>query len=331
MRSKAEILAKALVLQDSAIRAEQILSLFDALPQDRNDRNEQGFSFSSGAFVRIKVGLRKSCKSFPWAIQAINKFARVVVPSGFWTSFAILERDQTSEHIDAANAMLPSYLIPLSSFQGGQLRVQSPSGVVHLDVAKGPVTFCARQHMHSSCPFRGRRVVLALFSLQGAVHLSHDDRSSLQALAFPIPSNEQFQLSEAIQPSQLGLEKSVEALLPRQYVASSTTEGFVPSGCASLSVPGPAEDLLPNCTAPSATKDSAPSGSNTLSVQGPDGGQSPNSKRPRLLPEPQPQRQAPLLVELCAGSAILSSTAQAYGWDSVPIDQASCRFAPTRL
>ena len=255
MRSKAEILAKALVLQDSAIRAEQILSLFDALPQDRNDRNEQGFSFSSGAFVRIKVGLRKSCKSFPWAIQAINKFARVVVPSGFWTSFAILERDQTSEHIDAANAMvakLPSYLIPLSSFQGGQLRVQSPHGVVHLDVAKGPVTFCARQHMHSSCPFRGRRVVLALFSLQRAVHLSHEDRSSLQALSFPIPSNEHFQSSEAIQPSQLGLEKSVEALLPRQYVASSTTEGFVPSGCTSLSVPGPAEDLLPKCTASSA-------------------------------------------------------------------------------
>ena len=295
MRSKAEILAKALVLQDSAIRAEQILSLFDALPQDRNDRNEQGFSFSSGAFVRIKVGLRKSCKSFPWAIQAINKFARVVVPSGFWTSFAILERDQTSEHIDAANAMLPSYLIPLSSFQGGQLRVQSPNGVVHLDVAKGPVTFCARQHMHSSCPFRGRRVVLALFSLQGAVHLSHEDRSSLQALAFPIR-----------------LEKSVEALLPRQYVASSTTERFVPSGCTSLSVPGPAEDLLPKCAVSSARKDSAPSGSNTLSVQGPDGGQSPNSKRPRLLPEPQPQRQAPLLVELCAGSAILSSTADAF-------------------
>ena len=145
------------------------------------------------------------------------------------------------------------------------------------------------------------------FPFKGAVHLSHEDRSSLQALAFPIPSNEHFQSSEAIQPSQLGLEKSVEALLPRQYVASSTTEGFVPSGCTSLSVPGPAEDLLPKCTAPSARKDSAPSGSNTLSVQGPDGGQSPNSKRPRLLPEPQPQRQAPLLVERRLGYSLLDS------------------------
>ena len=41
-------LAKALMSQVGGIRAEQILELFDLLPQDENDREEQGFSFSAG-------------------------------------------------------------------------------------------------------------------------------------------------------------------------------------------------------------------------------------------------------------------------------------------
>ena len=38
--------------------------------------------------------------------------------------------------------------------------------------------------------------------------------------------------------------------------------------------------------------------------------------------------QAPKLIEVCAGSAMLSSTAINLGWHAVPLDQASCRFKP---
>ena len=114
--------------QGGGIRAEQILELFDSLPQDENERGEQGFSFSAGAFVRVKVGLRKACKDFPLSITAINSFARSVVPTAVWTSFVLLEREQTSEHKDTANSALPNFLIPISCFSAGELCVRGPSG-----------------------------------------------------------------------------------------------------------------------------------------------------------------------------------------------------------
>ena len=88
-----------------------------------------------------------------------------------WTSFVLLEREQTSKRKNTANSALPNILIPVDSFSAGELYVRGPSGQVELEVAKGLVIFCARHHAHWSKPSRGRRVVLALFSLSGALNL----------------------------------------------------------------------------------------------------------------------------------------------------------------
>ena len=77
---------------------------------------------------------------------------------------------------------------------------------------------------------------------------------------------------------------------------------------------------------PSPSKRASMLGCNSLKHQGPSHGEAPKAKVPRL--DPNPARQAPLLIEVCAGSAILSSSALSAGWDVVPIDQASCRFSP---
>ena len=187
--------------QEGGIHAEQILELFHSLPQDENERGEQGFSFSAGAFVRVKVGLRKACKDFPLSITAINSFARSVVPTAVWTSFALLEREQTSEHKDTANSALPNFLIPVSCFSAGELCVRGPSGQVELEVAKGPVSFCARHHLHWSKPSKGRRVVLALFSLAGASNLEQADVDSLQRLNFPLPTKAALQSAGVVEPN----------------------------------------------------------------------------------------------------------------------------------
>ena len=76
------------------------------------------FSFSAGAYVRVKVGLRKACTSFPMSVMAINNFAKRLAPAAVWTSLVLLERAITSEHKDTANAALPNILIPRLALRG---------------------------------------------------------------------------------------------------------------------------------------------------------------------------------------------------------------------
>ena len=236
----------------------------------------------SGAFVRVKVGLRKACKDFPLSIQAINSFARSVVPAAVWTSFALLEREQTSERKDTANSALPNVLIPVSCFSAGELCVHGPPGQVELEVAKGPVTFCARHHSHWSKPSRGRRVVLALFSLVGASNLARADVDSLERLNFPLPTKAALQGADIVEPGPIQIGPEAKRLLPRATAQPG------PFACASPDL------FLGFC----------------CGFSGP-------------CP---PRVGSPKLVELCAGTAILSRTAYEQGWSVVPIDQSSCRF-----
>ena len=63
-------------------------------------------------------------------------------------------------------------------------------------------------------------------------------------------------------------------------------------------------------------------GRNSLPPQGP----CQLDRMPSQLQDLAKPSQVPLLVEICAGSAILSATALACGWDALPVDKASCRF-----
>ena len=134
------------------------------------------------------VGLRQSCKQYPNSISAINKFARGILDSPSYTSFVILDNNLAEMHRDTQNARLPNVVIPLSHFQGGEIVVRVGQTEVALDVARGPVSFCARQHEHYTKPFSGRRVVLVLFSLKGSIHLSDQEKQCLFDLGFPLPS-----------------------------------------------------------------------------------------------------------------------------------------------
>ena len=98
---KPERLAKSYLGQSSAITADQILSLFDALPRGCSNRSDEGASFGAGAFVRVGVGLRQSCKVYPNSIVAVNRFAQGVVDSLTYTSFVILDNNLAREHKDS--------------------------------------------------------------------------------------------------------------------------------------------------------------------------------------------------------------------------------------
>lgn len=212
--------------QSEPITASQVAALFDALPHDECDRDAEGFSFSAGLFSRVQVGLRRACKLFPWSVQAVNRFATSLLSDAVYTSFAIFSRVQTRAHRDTQNSFLPNYVIPLSSFEGGAIRVDGPAEPTFLDVSKGPVQFCARHYQHSTAPFTGRRLVLVLFSLQAASIASADVLASLQRLGFPLPSPAMLQAKDICRSQAVQLTPARLRQLPSRV--QDVSEGSKP-------------------------------------------------------------------------------------------------------
>ncbi|CAE7833708.1 unnamed protein product [Symbiodinium sp. CCMP2592] len=192
----------------------QVTALFDALPHDQCDRSGSGFSFSAGLYSRVQVGLRKACKLFPLSVQAVNKFVAHLLDGAVYTSFAIFSRVQTREHRDKQNSFLPNIVIPLTAFTGGAIKVLEPNREIDLEVSKGPVQFCARQHPHSTCQAHGRRTVLVLFSLKAASHASADDQLCLKRLGFPLPNPRQLSSVEVCKSEPISLGEAKQRLLP---------------------------------------------------------------------------------------------------------------------
>ena len=135
------------------------------------------------------------------------------------------------------NARAPNIVIPLSSFSGGELRISPatvsasgsehvPSPCVDLPVASGPVTFNARDCPHEVLPSQGLCVVLAAYTLQAAFSLDtyHELRSSLTALAFPLPPADTHYSSADLEPQVLRLTPAQQALLPAASSAAKATD-----------------------------------------------------------------------------------------------------------
>ena len=240
--SSAEVLASTLLEAFSAPSCSDILHLAEALlceAPDLDDRFESGKSVSAGLFFRFKPGARKVCASHPLSVRAINRLIRALAPNHFFTSFVIISGVHSPRHQDSMNARAPNIVIPLSSFYGGDLRISHttesasdsarlPSQYVDLPVASGPVTFNARDCPHEVLPSQGLRVVLAAYTLQAALNLDTcpELRSSLTALAFPLPP-------EDMEPQVLRLTPDQQALLP--------------------AAPSAAKDADPSSTSPKAT------------------------------------------------------------------------------
>ena len=156
--SKPELLAKSFLGQGFAITAEQILQLFDSLPRSCSNRSPQGECFGAGAFVRVGVGLRQSCKQYPNSISAINKFAQGSVDSLYYTSFVILDNNQAESHRDTQNARLPNVVIPLSKFQGGEI-VRPAIRTLHSAFSGSPGCSGPFQLERQQAPFGGGKAV----------------------------------------------------------------------------------------------------------------------------------------------------------------------------
>ena len=148
------------------------------------------------AFTR----LRSSCRSWPWAIQAIAKFIKQKVPDVVFTSFAVLYDQEAKPHRDSGNDSTPNVVIKLSDFQGGGLWIEDPLGPdvrdidgrtiagSNTDFDEYLIIFNAKEALHTTLPWEGTRVVLAVYSVQGVDRMPADEFEQLMQLSFnPAP------------------------------------------------------------------------------------------------------------------------------------------------
>ncbi|CAE7528686.1 IPI1 [Symbiodinium sp. CCMP2592] len=183
------------------IEQSDVLKLFDCLPKAAPQRGSGGgISFTTGAFAKVKVGLRSNVAVFPKSTQVLAAFVRQSAPAHKFTTVVIFDGVRTSPHRDQQNSFLPNLAIPLSSFAEGSIWVQSSKGPhartvdgstlqgVALPVSDGPVLFDARRQMHLTDVWQGRRVILVAFSISAFDKLSFEASQRLISLDFALPT-----------------------------------------------------------------------------------------------------------------------------------------------
>ncbi|CAE7256654.1 unnamed protein product [Symbiodinium microadriaticum] len=127
-----------------------------------------------------------------------------------------------SAHCDVLN----SHVIPVTSFRGGDLRVECSRGsdvilrdgvqvpAVRLPVSQGPAAFSASQCVHEVLPFQGRRLVVAAYTLKACSRLSSDHSLQLSQLGFRLPSQADLDRATIFAPRMLCLSEAQAACLP---------------------------------------------------------------------------------------------------------------------
>ena len=90
--------------------------------------NKLPSAFVTGAFAKVKVGLRSNVAVFPRVTELLAKFVCQQLPNHRFTSIELFDDVQTEPHRDAQNAFVHNAVVAITSFKGGQLWVESASG-----------------------------------------------------------------------------------------------------------------------------------------------------------------------------------------------------------
>ena len=276
--------------------------------------NELPSAFVTGAFARVKVGLRSNVAVFPRVTELLAKFVHQQLPKHKFTSIVLFDDVQTEPHRDAQNAFVPNAVIALTPFKGGQLWVECSSGTeakrVHgqellgqvLDIQQGHALFDARRSWHCTEPWEGRRVTLVAFSIAACQRLSTDASFRLRDLGFMLPDQDDLATAEANPCKPHLVRFKVPSPEPRvPDLKNKAGEAADPNAPHLVKLPPPL----------------TPSGSGPASA----------SATPQKGIPGKPVRRR-LILELCTGSAQLSRCFIEAGFDALPIDHKQNRFHP---
>ena len=80
--------------------------------------NKLPSAFVTGAFARVKVGLRSNVGVFPNVTRLLARFVRQELPEHPFTSIVMFDDVQTDPHRDTQNAFVPNAVMAITSFEG---------------------------------------------------------------------------------------------------------------------------------------------------------------------------------------------------------------------
>ncbi|CAE6911825.1 gpt [Symbiodinium sp. CCMP2592] len=294
----------------------------DPLPEGK--QAAEGRCFTTGSFVRGSlVGLRANSRLHPEFTRTLCEFVNAEAhPEFMYSTIAIFEQLHVGRHRDANNLQNSlNFVYPLTQFSGGQVRcfpADEPSPKT-LSFEGGPVYFDARSYDHDVCQWSGRCIVLVAFSTRGVCDLPAKDRRFLCNLGFRLPvsgfTNLHLQSDFDWAPDQetpLNAAPSAKPVPP--------TVGILPPP-PQLPLPSP---LPCNPSEPSVS----PAQSGKLLFDASAAG-----AKPAFPPAPpasgaSASQPTHLFVEVFAGSARLSSTFAAAGFQVLAIDGPRNKHSP---
>ena len=198
----AEAFAQEL-LRKPIVVAKDVETLFHLLPHEPPHAGAQadsGSAFFTGACSHGGIqGLRSNTSLFPEATKVLCRFLRQAQDGFAFTSCALFNNVATKPHRDARNSSSLNLIVPVSSFEHGDIWCEDPSGTVPftfdgvtrlgrcLQVAAGPVLLDARDRVHATMPWTGNRLVLIAYSVAQWQALSLHQKQFLLSLEFPLP------------------------------------------------------------------------------------------------------------------------------------------------
>ena len=233
-------------------------------------------SWTSGAWaIGDRVGLRRHTKSHPEFTSLLCRYVQKLMPGFVFAAVACFSNLRADEHTDDNNALGSLNLIaPLSNFRNGQVMIHQQP-TKFLQVADGPCLLDPSLP-HSTCDWEGDRVVLVAYSPRNLSQLPAPQRSLLRDLGF-----------------NLGPEPASQPVTPPEVTEPTALPGRV------VSEPAEPPNLLHDAHQISPSLNDCPNNEVPGSVLG----------QPRSLAS-----ECPVVFEIFAGSARLTSAFRTRGW-----------------
>ena len=184
----------------SSPKHDDLCILFDLLSKTESVR-AKGQAFGAGAFVHGGLcGLRGTVHEFPKSVQAFCNWVKSCDPKFCFSSIYVHDGPTAPPHVDAHNQLGSLNLLArLSDFSGGEVWAEGRgSEIKHIngrDVVGGVLPW-TRPHVtfnprltHFVLPAKGRRVVLAAFTIRNLEKLSSQSLQHLRQLGFNLPTS----------------------------------------------------------------------------------------------------------------------------------------------
>ena len=166
---------------------------------DGHEEEDELSSFSTGCFRRGRVvGLRKNTSRFPFTTEVLVQFAKAKLPKQVRATLTLFSNTSTQPRRDFHNAPAENSVISLGGFRQGGIWIQDSNGSTPcptdpsfpkgriLSFRNGVNKFSAKDVVHSTQPWVGRREVLVAYTAYDPDKIDQSTKIGLTEAGFPL-------------------------------------------------------------------------------------------------------------------------------------------------